>query len=141
MPALVTRGDRLEMAYGVMGGFMQPQGHLQVLLNTLIFGYHPQDALDAPRVCIRPVRVRPEYPTTENHSVISRRSMVSLEEGVLTDIVDDLKRKGHEVEMVSGWDRSLFGRGQIIRVFYDSSGEPGYHAGSDQRGDGHAVPW
>lgn len=141
MPAMVTKGGKLDMAYGVMGGFMQPQGHLQVLLNTLVFGYHPQDALDAPRICIRPARARLEYATTEDHSILSRRSVVALEEGFPEEVAKSLRQKGHEVEIVTGWDRAIFGRGQIIRVYHDPNGERVYYAGSDQRGDGHAVPW
>lgn len=57
IPALVTREDggegegSLYAVLGVMGGFMQPQGHVQVLRNLLDFGMSPQDALDAPRWC------------------------------------------------------------------------------------------
>jgi len=47
IPALATRGDELFLSYGVMGGFMQPQGHVQVLLNILR-GFTAQAALDAP---------------------------------------------------------------------------------------------
>ncbi|GFN96298.1 gamma-glutamyltransferase, partial [Plakobranchus ocellatus] len=51
IPAMVTSAETNEllMSFGVMGGFMQPQGHVQVLLNMLEFGLNPQDALDAPR--------------------------------------------------------------------------------------------
>ncbi|KAL8718928.1 MAG: hypothetical protein Q9225_003990, partial [Loekoesia sp. 1 TL-2023] len=54
IPALVTNASdgSLHTVYGVMGGFMQPQGHVQVLLNMLTFKYNPQSALDAPRICI-----------------------------------------------------------------------------------------
>ncbi|KZP02058.1 hypothetical protein FIBSPDRAFT_809037, partial [Athelia psychrophila] len=51
IPAMATRGEELFLSYGVMGGYMQPQGHVQVLLNILR-GFTAQAALDAPRFCI-----------------------------------------------------------------------------------------
>lgn len=53
IPALVTAGPRLHSVLGVMGGFMQPQGHVQVFLNLVVFGMDPQEALDAPRISVR----------------------------------------------------------------------------------------
>jgi len=104
---------------------MQPQGHVQVLLNTLVFGLSPQDALDAPRFCI-----------DENKSP---GDLVYLEEGISQEVADGLEKLGHTVKIVSGMARSVFGRGQVIRTHWDD-GQLVYSAGSDQRGDGASVP-
>ncbi|KAJ2740338.1 hypothetical protein GGI20_005866, partial [Coemansia sp. BCRC 34301] len=53
IPAIVTQDNDLFMSYGIMGGFNQPQAHVQVLLNMVCFGMNPQAALDAPRICIQ----------------------------------------------------------------------------------------
>ena len=134
IPALVTnaRDQSLHSVYGVMGGFMQPQGHVQVLLNQLVFGLSPQAALDAPRVCIG--AGMPDAGDVHDMTV-------SLEEGVPEESVQGMKRLGHQVEVVKGWGRGLFGRGQLIRWHVDPVDEQGiWSAGSDLRGDGAAVP-
>ncbi|PPJ52395.1 hypothetical protein CBER1_09789 [Cercospora berteroae] len=134
IPALVTNvaDQSLHSVYGVMGGFMQPQGHVQVLLNQLVFGYTPQAALDAPRICIG-------AGMPDAGDVMDRT--VYLEEGIPAETVEGLKKLGHKVEVVYGHDRGLFGRGQIIRWSLDPIEEQGvWSAGSDPRGDGHAVP-
>lgn len=129
IPALITNvaDGSLHSVYGVMGGFMQPQGHVQVLLNMLAFGYHPQAALDSPRFCIA-------APTSE-----STDRTVCVEEGISEEAVEGLRRKGHKIEILTGWERSMFGRGQVIRLHYDE-GQQVYSAGSDPRGDGMAFP-
>ena len=132
IPALITNSadQSLHTVYGVMGGFMQPQGHVQVLLNMLTFGYNPQSALDAPRICIgagMPDQGKVLDPT------------VYLEEGIGEDVARELEAKGHVVEMVESYNRGLFGRGQIIRCHVEE-GKYVYSAGSDPRGDGAALP-
>lgn len=129
IPALVTNASdqSLHSVYGVMGGFMQPQGHVQVLLNQLLFKHTPQAALDAPRLCIG------------GQEAVD--SVVSLEEGISVEAVEGLKKMGHHVEVVKGMGRSVFGRGQIIRWHLDPvEGSGVWSAGGDMRGDGAAVP-
>ncbi|KAE8379659.1 nucleophile aminohydrolase [Aspergillus bertholletiae] len=132
IPAMITNvsDGSLHSVYGVMGGFMQPQGHVQVLLNMLAFNYHPQAALDSPRICI--AAGSPELGKPVDRSVY-------VEEGISDETVEGLKRLGHQVKVLSGWERGMFGRGQIIRCHYDD-GQLVYSAGSDQRGDGMAIP-
>lgn len=140
MPGMVTKNGQLELSYAVMGGYMQPQAQLQVLLNTSVFGFNSQDSLDAPRLCIRPIRAMPEYATQDSHAELTQKSIVSLEDGFSNDVVEGLRKLGHQVEVVRGWDRAMFGRGQIIQRRDDPDGRRVYCAGSDLRGDGHAVP-
>nr|OQO25463.1 hypothetical protein B0A51_07848 [Rachicladosporium sp. CCFEE 5018] len=135
IPALVTNvsDGSLHSVYGVMGGFMQPQGHVQVLLNQLIFHHTPQAALDAPRLCIG--AGMPEAGDVFDKTVY-------LEEGVPEETVKGMQDLGHKVEVVKGMARGLFGRGQIIRWHLDPVDGVGmWSAGSDQRGDGAAVPF
>lgn len=109
---------------------MQPQGHVQVLLNMLTFKYNPQAALDAPRICIG--AGMPDQGTVLDRTVY-------LEEGIRDEVVQGLRELGHEVEVVRGYERGLFGRGQIIRCHVED-GRCVYSAGSDPRGDGAAFP-
>ena len=133
IPALVTNASdqSLHTIYGVMGGFMQPQGHVQVLLNMLTFKLNPQVALDAPRFCIG-------AGTPDQGKVLDR--MVFLEEGIGDDVAEQLRALGHEIEIVKGKKRgSHFGRGQVIRCHMED-GRHVYSGGSDFRGDGAAIP-
>ncbi|KAL4865843.1 hypothetical protein BDV12DRAFT_199710 [Aspergillus spectabilis] len=132
IPAMITNvsDGSLHSVYGVMGGFMQPQGHVQVLLNMLAFNYHPQAALDSPRVCIA-------AGNAELGKALDRT--VYVEEGVSDTAVEGLRERGHDVKVLKGWERGMFGRGQIIRCHYDE-GRLVYSGGSDLRGDGMAVP-
>lgn len=136
IPGMITHGDegerQLHSVYGVMGGFMQPQGHVQVLLNMEVFGMNPQQALDAPRICIG--AGMPEEGEKQ-------MSVVYVEEGIDEAVVKVLKNMGHDVEIVDGWKRGRFGRGQVIRRHVDEeTGQAVFSGGSDLRGDGMAIP-
>ncbi len=111
----------LYASFGVMGGFMQPQGHLQVITALLDDGLDPQTALDRPRYCIKDSASGGE---------------VALEEGISLRTVEQLAALGHPVDMVSGYARAIFGRGQIIVKDADRGV---YWAGSDPRADGCAM--
>jgi gamma-glutamyltranspeptidase/glutathione hydrolase len=123
IPAMVTResDNSLFASFGVMGGFMQPQGHLQVFLALAVDQLDPQGCLDLPRFCI-------EDGTAGGG--------IALEEGIPSKVVSNLKSRGHKVRVVRGHDRSLFGRGQII-LRDPLSGV--LIAGSDPRADGCAM--
>ncbi|RIA95126.1 gamma-glutamyltranspeptidase [Glomus cerebriforme] len=136
IPCMVTKGDELWLSYGVMGGFMQPQGHVQVLLNLLHNNLNPQTSLDAPRICIGPS-------ISSNPSNLSSiTSIVFIEEGIDKKVIDELNKMGHNVKLVKDWDRAVFGRGQIIEKRIDEkSGKIVWAGGSDLRGDGMVIGW
>lgn len=92
--------------YGVMGGYMQPQGHVQILLNMLHHNLNPQSTLDAPRFCISA-----DVPTEKEEGDIG--TLVYLEDGVKEDVVQGLREMGHRVEVLGGHERAQFGRGQV----------------------------
>lgn len=126
IPSLITNSNSNEVeelvaSYGVMGGFMQPQGHLQVACALLDDGVDPQTALDRPRFCILDG---------------TAGGKVALEEGIPFPEVSKLAQMGHRVRPVSGYMRALFGRGQIIYRDPDSGVRWG---GSDPRADGCAL--
>ena len=119
IPGMMTRADgSLLGPFGVMGGFMQPQGHVQVVVDMVDDRLGAQAAVDRPRFCIEPV---------------DGEGKVELEEGIPKATVEALTARGHEVlGGVTGYDRSIFGRGQII-----VPGEGGaVDVGSDRRADG-----
>lgn len=93
---------------------------------------NPQEALDSPRFCIMPPSTVP--------GAGNATGGVALEEGILDSVVDALRTLGHCVigSPVTGHDRRLFGRGQII-VPRPVDGRTVWWAGSDGRGDGQAV--
>lgn len=114
IPGFLTKDNQPLGLFGVMGGPMQPQGHLQVILNMVDYGMNPQAVLDAPRWFF----------------VAGKR--VLLEESVSPEIVESLLAKGHEARVTG--NTSLFGKGQIILRQEDV-----LIAGSEPRADGMAI--
>jgi gamma-glutamyltranspeptidase/glutathione hydrolase len=122
IPALATHSDGgLYASFGVMGGFMQPQGHVQVAVALLDDRLDPQATLDQPRFCIQDGRAG---------------GAVALEDGVAPRVIAQLAGMGHRVVRVSGHERAVFGRGQIILRDHQSGVLWG---GSDPRADGCAM--
>ena len=125
IPALATReaDGAFYASFGVMSGFMQPQGHVQVVIALADDGLDPQAALDRPRFCIEDG---------------TAGGPVALEEGISPATVAALAALGHPVNTVGGHGRALFGRGQIILRDPETGVLCG---GSDPRADGCAMCW
>jgi gamma-glutamyltranspeptidase/glutathione hydrolase len=116
IPGMVRRDDRLELVYGLVGGPMQPQGHVQVLRHLLDHGLDPQAALARPRTF---------WPLAD---------LLGIEPGFADDAA--VRRAA----AADGWqvvdiDTRWFGAGQVIRVHADGWLE----GGSDPRHDGTAF--
>ncbi|GGC76312.1 gamma-glutamyltransferase [Thalassobacillus devorans] len=118
IPGFLSKDGSPVGPFGVMGGFMQPQGHVQVVMNMVDYHLNPQAALDAPRwkwVSGKTIEVEPHFP---DH------------------IAQALSRKGHQI--VKRVDSLSFGRGQIIV----RNPETGVLAGgSESRTDGLVLGW
>ncbi len=118
IPGMALKEGALWASFGVMGGFMQPQGHFQVLSAMIDDDLNPQEALDRPRFCL--------IGGTGD-------SALALEEGIPVATMARLAELGHTVRPVSGPGRAVFGSGQIIR----RDAETGVlFGGSDPRKDG-----
>ena len=117
IPGFVTRDGRAIGPFGVMGAFVQPQGHLQMVMNTVDFGLNPQAALDAPRwqwTRGRTVEVEHQFPEA---------------------VAEALARRGHDVRRAAG--NLTMGRGQII--WRDADGV--LAGGTEPRTDGTVAAW
>jgi gamma-glutamyltranspeptidase/glutathione hydrolase len=116
IPAFVSRDGAPVMSFGVMGGTMQPQGHVQVMVRVADHGQNPQAACDAPRWRVR------------------EGLEVELEPGVDPAVIAGLARLGHQVVQPDPASYFDFGAGQFIYRLPDC-----YLAASDPRRDGQAV--
>jgi gamma-glutamyltranspeptidase/glutathione hydrolase len=119
IPAMAFCNGKLWLSFGVMGDFMQPQGHLQVLVNMVDHGLNPQAALDAPRFRVDELG----------------GTGVLIEAGVPLETLEALTQVGHDVRPTSLFEPQ-FGGGQVIAIDPDTGVLWG---GSDPRKDGCAV--
>lgn len=94
IPGFITKDGKAIGPFGVMGGYMQPQGHLQFLTNFIDFNFNPQAALDAPR-----------WQWTGGKEIL-------VEKEFSTHILQSLEDKGHQIKV--SLNSSIFGRGQFI---------------------------
>ena len=117
IPGFLTKDGQPVGPFGVMGGFMQPQGQMQVLMNTIDYHLNPQAALDAPRwqwVGGKRIEVEPAVPS---------------------EIVEGLRAKGHDV--VVNPNIISYGRGQIIW----RNDEGVLMGATEPRADGVVAAW
>ncbi|MBN1936858.1 MAG: gamma-glutamyltransferase family protein [Anaerolineae bacterium] len=120
IPGFVTREGQPVMSLGVMGGHMQPQGHVQMMVRLFDYGQNPQAASDAPRWYIE-----------------EGLTALSLEPGFAPEVVAELRRRGHKV--TTDLPPNRFGGAQLIYRLENDNQLTGYCAGTDWRKDGQAV--
>jgi len=125
IPGFVTKEGEALLAFGVMGGATQPQGHAQIVVNLVDFGMNTQEAGDAPRI----LHDGSSEPTGER---MSDGGKVSLEQGYDWEVVRGLIQKGHVV----GWNLGEYGGYQAIRRDPKSGV---YFGASESRKDGQAA--
>ncbi|MEE7462595.1 MULTISPECIES: gamma-glutamyltransferase family protein [Methylobacterium] len=121
IPGFLTKDAAPVMSFGVMGGNMQPQGHVQTLVRMIDHGQNPQAACDAPR-----------WRVNEGLDI-------NVEAAMPGATLERLKALGHELEVIEDSYQD-FGAGQFIWRMGDPAVE-GYVAASDPRRDGQAVVW
>jgi gamma-glutamyltranspeptidase/glutathione hydrolase len=119
IPAFLTKDGQPQMSFGVMGGNMQPQGHLQTLARMLVHGQQPQAACDGPRWRF-------------NHGL-----EINVEGAMPAETVQGLLERGHQATVIDDSYQD-FGAGQFIWRLGDPAVE-GYVAASDPRRDGQAA--
>ena len=125
IPAFVTKGGEPFMSFGVMGGAMQPQGHVQILVNMIDFGMNLQEAGDA-------ARIRHEGSSQPTGTRMTAGGTVFLESAYSADVVAALRAKGHTVAVKPG---AFGGYQAIMRLLTPAR----YAAASESRKDGHAA--
>lgn len=126
IPAFVTKDGEPWLSYGVMGGAMQPQGHVQILINMIDFGMNLQEAGDAPRIH----HDGSAEPVGDN-APMADGGRIELESGFPYETVRELMRRGHRVQFADG----PYGGYQAIQA----NPHGGWIGASESRKDGQAA--
>ena len=126
IPAFVSKDDRPWLCFGVMGGDMQPQGHVQILMNLIDFGMNVQAAGDAARVR----HMGSQTPTGQ--PMDPDGGMLAVESGVRPDVIRALEKRGHKIVRATG----SFGGYQAILIDEENGT---LHGATEPRKDGTAV--
>lgn len=130
IPGMTVRHGELHSSFGVMGGYTQPQGHLQMVVNMAALAMNPQQSLDMPRWQL----AGPDRGTGS----LDAGGLIQIEEGWDFSVLAGLSERGHRLAPLDGFSRIGFGGGQIITRDPESGLLTG---GSDPRKDGCAVGW
>ena len=125
IPAFITKNGEPYISFGVMGGDMQPQGHVQIVVNLLDFRMNLQEAGDAPRI----YHSGSSEPTGEQ---MTDGGILHLESGIGTEVLQKLMRMGHVIQ----WN--LGGYGGYQAIMWDSKNKV-YYGASESRKDGQAA--
>ncbi len=125
IPAFITKNGEPYISFGVMGGDMQPQGHVQIVVNLLDFKMNLQEAGDAPRI----YHSGSSEPTGQQ---MTDGGILHLESGIGTEVLQKLMRMGHVIQ----WN--LGGYGGYQAIMWDSKNKV-YYGASESRKDGQAA--
>jgi gamma-glutamyltranspeptidase/glutathione hydrolase len=125
IPAFIMKDGQPLISFGVMGGAMQPQGHVQIVVNMVDFGLRLQEAGDA-------ARWQHEGSTDYNLPKMTTGGWVNLESGIPWSAVAELKRRGHDIRV------DLGGYGGYQAILWDATNKV-YHGASESRKDGCAI--
>jgi len=124
IPAFITKNNKPWISFGVMGGDMQPQGHVQIVVNLIDFKMNLQEAGDAPRIH----HIGSSEPTGQQ---MTNGGILQLESGFRTEVIQKLMSMGHTIQ----WN--LGGYGGYQAIMWDDKNKVWFGA-SESRFDGQA---
>jgi gamma-glutamyltranspeptidase/glutathione hydrolase len=125
IPAFAMKDGAPYLSFGVMGGAMQPQGHVQILCNLIDFGMNVQEAGDA-------ARYRHTGSSQPTGGTMTDGGVLNVESGVPVEVIEELRRRGHTVRVRAG------GYGGYQMILWDAEHEV-YHGATELRKDGVAI--